>query len=346
MMTCTRMLWLALLGVLLAVSAQAERLITDMAGRQVRLPDQIRRVYAVGHCVPLVGAVAPDKLANTGKLNDAARQLLSPGYTAGKQVPQAGMRFSDEEIVRMAPDLIVMETGPGAVEQAARQEAKLRIPVLLVDQDLRRFKQTFTLLGDVLGRREQGQSLAEFMRTWIDPIGEQARRIPEAQQARVYYAEGPDGLSTNPAGSSHTQVLDFIGARNVAEVDNLPGEAVNAVSLEQIYLWKPELILVWTPGADQLTTWKAIVDSPLWQRLDAVRQGRVLQVPWLPFSWFDRPPGSNRILGVLWLARTLYPDVFKFDLTVAVREYFRRFYHREISAADVQRLLMLSRPAR
>jgi iron complex transport system substrate-binding protein len=249
------------------------------------------------------------------------------------------MRFSDEELVRMGADLVVIETGPGVADQAARMEAKLRVPVLVIDQDMRKFKETFVLLGEVLERKEQGKALADFMTAWIDPIGAKAAGIPENKRVRVYYAEGANGLSTNPAGSIHTNVLDFVGGINAAQVVGVPGEAVNEVSMEQLYLWQPQKILVWTPNADKLATWHAIVDDPLWQRLDAVRSGQVLQIPWLPFSWFDRPPGSNRILGVLWLAKTLYPDFYTFDLTAGVQTYFRLFYHKDITVADVQRLL-------
>lgn len=328
----------------LAPAARAERVVTDMAGRQVRLPDEVRRVYAVGHCIPIVAAVAPEKLANNYRLSEAARRYLPPALSAGKAVPAAGMRFSDEEILKMAPDLIVMEAMAGAADQATRLEARLHVPVLLVDQDMQKQRQAFTLLGEALGQQEQAAVLSDFVKTWLDPLYEKARRIPEKERVRVYYAEGPNGLFTNPSGSSHTQVLDFIGASNVAQVANLPDEGMSAVSMEQLFLWQPEVILVWTPGADQLSAWKAITGDPLWQRLNAVRKGRVVQIPWQPFSWFDRPPGSNRIIGALWLARLLYPQRFTFDLVAVTQEYFRKFYHFDLSEADARRLLASAHP--
>ena len=326
------------------LAAHAERVITDMAGRQVQVPDTVRRVYAEGHCLSLVGAVAPEKLLNLPRLSDDAKRLLGPAFTQGKQVPEGGMRFSDEEIVRMAPDLIVLEIGPSAIDNAARMQARLHIPVVLVDQALRHYKQTFVFVGQLLGHAEQGQALAQFVATYIDPIAERAAAIPDAERVRVYYAEGPNGLSTNAAGSNHTELLEFVGARNAALVQNVPGEAMNTVSIEQLYVWKPDLILVWTPNADRLVTWHAIVDDPLWRRLDAVRLGHVLQIPWLPFSWFDRPPGSNRLLGALWLAKTLYPTRQPYDLVAVTQSYFKLFYHHDLSAADARRLIDSAHP--
>ena len=102
------------------LAAHAERVVTDMAGRQVQVPDTVRRVYAEGHCLSLVGAVAPEKLLNLPRMSDDAKRLLGPAFTQDKHVPEGGMRFSDEEIVRMAPDLIVLEIGPGAIDNATQ----------------------------------------------------------------------------------------------------------------------------------------------------------------------------------------------------------------------------------
>jgi len=48
--------------------------------------------------------------------------------------PEHSMKFDvPEEIVRMAPDLIMLEIGPSAVDNAARMQARLHIPVVLDD---------------------------------------------------------------------------------------------------------------------------------------------------------------------------------------------------------------------
>lgn len=337
----------SLIGAALALascSAWADRLVTDMAGRSVQIPDQVQRVYAVGHCIPIIGAVAPKALANNYRLQPKAKDFLSPLLYENKVMPSTGNRLSDEEVVRMAPDLVFMEHMPGAEDRADRLAARLKVPVLLVDLNVYQYPKAFQFLGEVLNQPQQAQALTDFVNQHLYPIAERAKSIPEAERKRVYYAEGPDGLFTNPAGSSHTQVLDFIGAINVAKVTQLPDEGMSAVSLEQLYLWQPEHILVWTPAADQLTTWKAIVHNPLWQSVKAVREHQVIQIPWLPFSWFDRPPGSNLILGVFWLADRLYPEVYSLKLNALVREYVRLFYHQDISEADVEYLLSLANP--
>jgi iron complex transport system substrate-binding protein len=208
-----------------------------------------------------------------------------------------------------------------------------------------RYRESFTFLGDILGRKQQAALLSGFVTKYLDPIRKRAGAIPGKDRVRVYYAENPDGLGTNPSGSIHTQILDFAGAVNVANVTNVSGEGMSQVSMEQLLIWQPRIILVWTPGADRLTTYNAIVNNPLWNRLDAVMNKRVYQIPWLPFSWFDRPPGSNRIIGTIWLANLLYPHIFKYDMVKVTQEYFLKFYHYRLPARDAARLLSPVPPA-
>lgn len=315
------------------------RVITDMGGRRVKIPVAINRVYAVGHCLPMVNAVAPGKTLNSSKLTDAAKQFLPKEDYEKKAVPISGKRFSDEEIVGMRPDIVILEAIPQNLDAARRLQEKLNIPVVLLSQDMTRYTEAFRFLGAILDRKRQAALLSVFVAAYLDPIRKRADAIPGRERVRVYYAENPDGLSTNPSGSIHTQVLDFVGAVNVARVVNVPDEGFSQVSMEQLMVWQPDVILVWTPGGDRLMTYNAIIKNPLWSRLEAVKNRKVIQIPWLPFSWFDRPPGSNRIIGVIWLANLLYPSIFKYDMVKVTREYFRLFYHYRLSAREAVALL-------
>ena len=45
-----------------------------------------------------------------------------------------------------------------------------------------------------------------------------------------------------------------------------------------------------------------------------MRAGRVHLSPELPFGWVDFPPSVNRLIGLWWLGKILYPDLFPEDL--------------------------------
>lgn len=64
--------------------------------------------------------------------------------------------------------------------------------------------------------------------------------------------------------------------------------------------------------------------------------------PNVPFGWIDFPPSINRLIGLRWLARILYPDAFPEDLRPIVRDFYTRCYHQTPSEAQLDVLL---RPA-
>jgi iron complex transport system substrate-binding protein len=79
--------------------------------------------------------------------------------------------------------------------------------------------------------------------------------------------------------------------------------------------------------------------DPLWQPVAAVRSGRVYLAPNVPFGWIDFPPSINRLIGLHWLAKILYPELFPEDLRPAVRDFYTRAYHRTPTTEQLDSLL-------
>ena len=165
------------------------------------------------------------------------------------------------------------------------------------------------------------------MRTVVSRVA----RVPAEQRPRVYYARGPAGLETGLAGSINIEILEFMGVRNVA-AENPGGLAT--VSIEQVLRWDPEVIVT----IDQ--TFAATArDNPLWKSVRAIRDGRVHLSPKLPFGWIDFPPGVNRLIGLWWLGKVIFPTLFTEDIKALTREFYRRWYHVQLDDAQVDRVL-------
>ena len=113
----------------------------------------------------------------------------------------------------------------------------------------------------------------------------------------------------------------------------LPGGLAN-VSQEQVLRWDPEVIVT-----IDLVFASTVRENPLWQGVRAVRDGRVHLSPKLPFGWVDFPPGVNRLIGLWWLGKAVYPDRFPEDLRTLTRDFYQRFYHVALSDAQLARVL-------
>ena len=71
----------------------------------------------------------------------------------------------------------------------------------------------------------------------------------------------------------------------------------------------------------------------------AVQEGRVHLSPVLPFGWIDRPPSLNRSIGLDWMAVTFYPDRYGIDPRSRPRDFYKLWYHPELSEGQLDRLL-------
>jgi iron complex transport system substrate-binding protein len=313
------------------------RLVTDMAGRTMSVPDSINRVFATRPGSILLYVTAPEKLvARSLKLSQSAQSYLLPAYDSLLYCDGAA-----EDLVRFKPAVIVsfFSINERTIEEADRLAAKTGIPVFMVDADLKKYATMFDAVGDLLGCRLRTDSLKKFTSLYLDTIFNRVAKIPAVERRRVYYAEGTDGLQTDPRGSIHSEILDWVGADNVAKASVLSGTGMTPVSYEQLLIWKPDLILCWTGAGTAMTTYSSVTTGTVWKKLKAVREGRVYQIPFLPFGWFDRPPGPNRILGAIWTAHLLYPSVFNYDIEAVTVSFFDLFYHYHLDQKELTELL-------
>ena len=64
--------------------------------------------------------------------------------------------------------------------------------------------------------------------------------------------------------------------------------------------------------------------------------------PGLPYDWMSSPPSVNRVLGIWWLGNLLYPQLYDYDMTAVAQEYYRLFWHYDLSAEEAAGMLSRS----
>jgi iron complex transport system substrate-binding protein len=106
------------------------------------------------------------------------------------------------------------------------------------------------------------------------------------------------------------------------------------VTLEQVTAYNPDVILV-----QDNAFFEKVLKDPQWNKIKAVKQGRVYLIPKAPFNWFDRPPSFMRILGLQWLMGRLYPNEYKKDLVKETRDFFKLFLRVDLAAEDAAKIM-------
>lgn len=319
-----------------------EREITDMAGRTVTIPTEVNSVYcAVPTGEAMVATLSPEKIIGWVNEPSAAAMEYLPENLASMPVIGGWMgqqvTANMEDIITLDPDIIIYVGTDGSLgndDVPDQIQKETGIPVVCASSALERTAEVYRTLGDWIGEAERGEELATYYETKLADVVEKIDAIPDSERPRVYYAENSDGLATDPAGSSHTEVLDYCKVTNVADVEMKSGQGRTEVSIEQVIAWDPELILCHSGFvlADDITS------NPQWADIQAVKDGEVYTTPAVPFNWFDRPPNVMRLMGIQWFATVCYPDI-DIDINQETKDFYKLFYKMDLSDEQVESLL-------
>lgn len=323
--------------------AEDTQTITDMIGRTVVIPSEIKSVLCGSPpAFTLTYTIAPEKLAG---LTIGLNKKYTPGeYLDLPVVGTIGTGANFETFLDIFPDIILMSNYPVYADEAAAREAitmlqeKLQpIPIVFITEgtNITEYSDSIRFVGDLLNEKEQSDVMIEFYENILKMVQEKVASIPENERVSVYYAGDNDGLSTIPYGSDFSLLIEICGGINVANFGMPLNTKSQSVSIEQVMNWNPDVILVLEPEF-----YDKIKIDPGWQEINAVKKNRVYLIPETTYNWFTRPPGLNRIIGIPWTAKTLYPDYFAdMDLENLIQLYHKIFLHISLSNNQLQEIL-------
>lgn len=333
---------LAVLAFLLTCLATpvVARTVTDSAGRHVDVPDHIERVVAAGPpASTLLYVLAPEKMVGWVRapsekekpfLLPSVRNLPEIGRLTGR-----GNTLNLERLLAEKPDLVI---DFGSIAEtyrslADRVQSQTGIPYLLIDGSFDNTAAALRLLADVLGVNDRGEVLARAAEATFARVNRTLSGISPNKVPHVYLARGPSGLETAVRGSINAEIIERVGAVNVAFGANGVRNLAN-VSPEQVVSWAPDTIITLDRNF-----YEGVDTNPAWQPVPAVSNKRIYLAPELPFGFIDAPPSVNRLVGLTWLLDVFYPDEVPGKLRDHVRDFYKLFYQVDLSDADLDRLL-------
>jgi len=308
--------------------------VTDMAGRTVQIPEHLERVLPSDVKIsvllfPLLGQQVAACPAVPGK---ETYRFISDDFMA---IPRVDAK-SLEAVLEVNPQVVIAGYfGNGSAPQSATKMAeRLGIPIVMVDLSLARLADTYRFLGKLAGKEEQANVLADYLDAQYRMVDSLKQYAPKPDGS-VYYTLGQSGLMTDPAGSMHTQVFDYLSLENVAAVP-IPTGGHAKVNLEQVLSWNPDYIFA-ADFKGQQSARKTILHSQAWGTVSAVRNANVHTIPSEPFGWFDHPPSVNRVPGMIWLCQIMYHQPSA-DAQSRIQQFFRLFYNYTLSDDEYRSL--------
>jgi iron complex transport system substrate-binding protein len=322
---------------LLAPRGARAATMTDDAGRSVAIPDKVHHVFPAGMpAAILLYTLAPERLMGWPGANPAEACAYLSAETCSK--PELGHLTSRNHRVDLGsvtarkPDFIldVGATDGRFATLADAVQKQTGIPYVLLDGRVLSLSTTYEKLGHLIGRDAEGADFADYCNQTLAVVTNSIAFVTADKRPKVYYARGPNGLTTGLGGASQMESIELL-ARNAG--GGIQGGLAD-VTVEQVRQWEPDVIVA--TDADFAAR---VGDDPSWAAVKAVRERRVYRIPRLPFGWLDAPASANRLLGLWWLGKLLYPNHFKQDLREITRDFYAKFYHVTPSAQQIERLL-------
>lgn len=307
------------------------RTFTDSLGREVTLPSNLSKIAISGPLAQIVVfAIAPEMMV--GVANDwgeEAKGLIPDEYYT---LPKLGQLYGGKgelnlETLLQSGAEVVIDVGEqkgSMVDDLNALQEQTGIPFVHIDCYTGHMGDTYRTLGTLLGKETEGNALGEY----CDMVYSRTNKIAESvEKANLLYCLGDKGQNVIAQGSYHAEVIDLL-SNNLAVVESPSSKGTgNEVDMEQILNWNPDAV-IFAPGS----IYSTVADNENWQTIPAIKDGRYYEVPMGPYNWMGFPPSVQRILGMQWMAKVLYPDAADYDMYETTQTYFQLFYHCDLTA--------------
>ena len=226
---------------------------------------------------------------------------------AAKDVPRIGRvyQIDAEKILALKPDLVILNKGMN--EKLVDTLAANYIKTLVLDmKSYEDVKREIGIFAALTGDAAKGEAIVQKMDADIAAV--RASIPQEKKRVAIIHSTG-QGLSVQLDGSIAGSIAKMLGWENTAAgmpaLDKNPDAA--PYSMETLVAQNPDIIFVTSMGeeAEIRASMEAMfAESPAWQSVGAIRDGRVY---YLPQDMFLFSPGIEYPDAVKYMARLVYP---------------------------------------
>ena len=270
--------------------------VVDDVGRRVVVPAEVRRIVTLApNLTETVYALGlADKLVGDTDYCDTPAEARSKPHVGNPQDP------SLEAIVVLHPDLVLATTSINRLETADALQ-RLGIPVFTSNDDTHTILDlldSIARMAKLMGAEEQGTELVGRLRERLDALN---ARLAERPKVHVLFVVWDQPLITIGQETFIADALRWAGAESVVLSDrNWP-----QLSVEEVVRLQPEYLIFSGNHEGAATELADLRKRPVWQELEAVQLGRVVNVS----EEIIRPsPGLVDVIEQL--AHELHPEVF------------------------------------
>lgn len=325
---------------LMAGGAAADtQTITDSRGQEIVISRPVAKVAIFPLPIPEAMIAIDGGTQRLLAINPRAQAALMNGVI-GQLFPEIADIRTDlvapnfipnvEEILKAAPDVVLQWQARGDERVAPMENAGIKVAT--VSTESRETRRGYVaMLGKLLGKEDRAQTFLD----WEDRTAADIAATLKAAgrlEPRIVFIDSMNGNEFMVFGRDEAYFA-ATGLTNAATEAGFTEGSVK-VGAEAILQWNPDIVLV-NYYNDTIRP-ADILEHPVLAALDAVKNGRVYKTPAI-----DPATAAGGELAYQWFAEIGYPDLFDTDMRAAVADGFRLLYGKDLTAAQIDRLLQV-----
>ena len=217
------------------------------------------------------------------------------------------------------PDLVIMFAQKDGIAMADRFVAHGVAAIVILPETLPTLYDTLRLIAEASGVPERAAHTIAECRRVIDLAHQGVASINPEKQKVVYFASSLGTFTTASGDMLQDEIIRKAGGRNAGHA--LSGY-FREISPEQFIAWNPDVIVISGPNTPRS---REIMQQPQFAGVNAVAEDRIYAFPSNIAPWDFPSPLST--LGVLWLAKTCYPQRFTdVDLQAEIDRFHKALF--------------------
>ncbi|MBI9083590.1 MAG: ABC transporter substrate-binding protein [Desulfobacterales bacterium] len=317
------------MGLALPATVAAEEIVlTDMAGRSVRLPGPAIRIVTTFKpatlCIFSLGLEKRLVGIDTESTREPFHLALWPGVKDVTPVGTKSNGLNIETIVSLKPDLIILYAQKDGVHTADRLAAAGIPAMVILPENFQSLARCLGLIATAAGEPAAAARATGVMGRTLALARSRVADLTAGQKKRCYYAAPRGFFTTASADLLQHEMIRAAGGVNVAV--NLSGY-FRDISQEQFARWRPDVVVVSSHIRGQA---RRVARRREFAHIPAFVHGRVYAFPSSLCPWDFPSPLSS--LGVLWLSARFYPERYSdLDLATEIDRFHRDLYGRSLT---------------
>ena len=301
-------------------AADGTRIVTDVWGREVTVPETVTSIVCVGSGAPRIAAYLDvmDLLAGAEDHDIQAMTVLrdySPVWqeqlaalpSVGAGGGSGANNAYPEEIITLSPDVILAGFSAEAADELQNQTGIPVVSVRYISNGLAddTFYAAMRVFAQVVGAQERCEEVLSYIDQCRADLAGRAADIPADNKPTAYAGavtfSGRHGFTGT---YSHFGPFDAVGAVNVADTDG--EEGYYETDREQVLVWDPDYIFL-DPGNMDLVNEEIAAFPDYFSSLRAAEEGRVYTMPSFNNCGMNI---SYALINAYWAGVVLFPEEF------------------------------------